>query len=293
MTRYFTIINLILLTTTIYFGVDIFYKISTAQLEKETYVDGHRVVSTPLEREIASPFSNYNAIMDRNLFKTQKKAMEKAIKVDVDSLKPTELQLKLLGTVSGNSNKVYAVIQDEKNRQQNLYKPGDTIQDATLKMILREKVVLSVAERDEILEIEKTDSTSGRGSDRVSSRFSNIGMNQSPRGPAEPPVQKISLSRSMIEEATQNINKLMTDARIRPYFENGNPEGLILSSINNNSIYQKMGLRRGDIITGIDGNSIRSVDDALKLYESLKSATNLKIEIKRRGQQRTLDYNIQ
>ena len=54
-----------------------------------------------------------------------------------------------------------------------------------------------------------------------------------------------------------------------------------------------MGLRRGDIITGVDGQAIESVDDALALYNRLKSASNVKLEIKRRGQSRILDYNIQ
>ena len=300
MNRYFTVINFILLTATIFFGVEIFYKISAAQLEKGTYVKERRMVTTALEKEISYPFTDYKPIMDRNLFKTQKEALEKATKVDVNTLKPTELQLKLLGTVTGDPGKAYAVIEDEKGKQQHLYKLGDSVQNATLKMILREKVVLSVNNRDEILEIEKIDTTSNRTSDRTSVRTSDstseriisFGEDQPPPETRESATQKISLNRSTIEEATKDINKLMTDATIRPHFENGNPEGLLLGSVKTDSIFRKMGLRRGDIITGIDGQNIRSVDDALKLYDSLKSAASVKVEIKRRGQTRILDYNI-
>jgi general secretion pathway protein C len=154
-------------------------------------------------------------------------------------------------------------------------------------MILREKVVLSVNDRDEVLEIEKLDTaTSGRP--EITRR-----IQPSPSDNRTTSTQKISLNRSLIEEATQDIGKLMTDASIQPYFENGNPEGLRLSRIKMNSIFRKMGLRRGDIITGIDGQNIRSVDDALRLYDRLKSADNVKVEIKRRGRSRILDYNIQ
>jgi general secretion pathway protein C len=286
MNRYFAVINLFLLTVTIFFGVKIFYKISTAQLEKGTYTKENTKVTTTYEQETRRPFANYKPIIDRNLFKTKKEALEKVAKVDVDALKPTDLRLKLLGTVSGDQSKAYAVIEDEKERQQNLYRKGDSIQDATLKMILREKVVLSVNDRDEVLEIEKIDNTSSAGRSGAARRIQPLRTTRAPR------TQNISLNRSLIEEATQDIGKLMTDASIQPYFENGNPEGLRLSRIKMNSIFRKMGLRRGDIITGIDGQDIRSVDDALRLYDRLKSANNVKVEIKRRGQSRILDYNI-
>ena len=65
-----------------------------------------------------------------------------AEKLDIESLTPTDLKLKLLGTVTGDEKEAYAVIEDTAVRRQNLYKIGDTIQNATLKMILREKVVL-------------------------------------------------------------------------------------------------------------------------------------------------------
>jgi general secretion pathway protein C len=54
-----------------------------------------------------------------------------------------------------------------------------------------------------------------------------------------------------------------------------------------------MGLRSGDVITGVNGSSLVSVDDALKIYENMKSSSNMSIEIKRRGRNRTIDYNIE
>jgi len=289
MNRYFTVVKLILLTITIFFSVEIFYRISGAQLEKGAYIRESQKFTASYEQETNYPFANYKPIIDRNLFRTKKEALEKVVRVDVDSLKPTDLRLKLLGTVSGDPKKTYAVIEDEKERRQNLYKEGDSVQDATVKMILREKVVLNVNDRDEILEIEKIDTAStSRSTTDFPTRRTQPSVSNRP-----PSTQRISLNRSMIDDATQDIGKLMTDASIQPYFENGNPEGLRLSRIKMDSIFRKMGLRRGDIITGIDGQNIRSVDDALRLYDRLKSANNVKVEIKRRGQSRILDYNIQ
>ena len=42
----------------------------------------------------------------------------------------------------------------------------------------------------------------------------------------------------------------------------------------------------------VDGQQIRSVDDALRLYESLKSSNSVTVELQRRGSDRTINYNI-
>ena len=53
-----------------------------------------------------------------------------------------------------------------------------------------------------------------------------------------------------------------------------------------------MGLRNGDVLKSVDGQQIRTVDDALRLYESLKSSDSVTVELQRRGTDRTINYNI-
>jgi general secretion pathway protein C len=84
----------------------------------------------------------------------------------------------------------------------------------------------------------------------------------------------------------------MTQVQIRPHMENGVPAGLALSSIKPNSIFRRMGLRNGDVITGVDGREISSVDDALRLVDNLKSASTVSVQLKRRGRQKDIEYHI-
>ena len=91
----------------------------------------------------------------------------------------------------------------------------------------------------------------------------------------------------MIDDAIQDVSKLMTDVKIQP-----NEAGLALSQIKPNSIFRRMGLRNGDVLKSVDGQEIHSVDDALKLYESLKSADSVSVVLQRRGTERTINYNI-
>ena len=278
--RYFIISNIILITIAVYLSIGGFYKVATYRLDPAPppRVAGDRQISSE-ENETSHPLSYYQPIVERNLFNTNKDAGSKPVSIKVETLKPTELKLKLWGTVSGLGGQTYAVIEEAKSRQQNLYKVGDAVQNATVKMVFREKVILSVNGQDEVLEIEENRvRASGRMPPQVASRSRR---------------QKITLKRSQIENSVKNVNELMKQVKIRPHTENGQAAGLMLSSIQRNSIFRRMGLRSGDVITGVNGNSLVSVDDALKIYGNMKSSSNMSIEIKRRGRNRTIDYNIE
>jgi hypothetical protein len=66
----------------------------------------------------------------------------------------TDLNLRLWGTITGSNISAYAIIEDRTTGKQKLYKKSDKIQNATVIMILREKVVLRVGDHLEILGIE-------------------------------------------------------------------------------------------------------------------------------------------
>ena len=66
----------------------------------------------------------------------------------------TSLNLRLWGTITGSDISAYAIIEDTTTGKQTLYKAGDKIQNATVDIILRQKVVLKVGDHLEILEIE-------------------------------------------------------------------------------------------------------------------------------------------
>jgi general secretion pathway protein C len=147
-------------------------------------------------------------------------------------------------------------------------------------MILREKVVLNVSGQDEVLEMEKL-LAAATGARPV----------QAQAAVSKP--QNIAINRSQIDSAVQNPNKLLEEIKIRPHFEKGQLDGLTITSIKPDSIFRKMGLVSGDILTSVNGEKIESINDALKFYETIKSASTVKVDIKRRGQMQTIEYNIE
>jgi general secretion pathway protein C len=284
MKQYIIPLNLLLIAVAIYFSVSAFYKVGISQMDN-TRIPGyvkkqsHDQTDAPLR-----PLSYYKPIIKRNLFKTKEKekAVQKPKEEPVQEMKLTELRLKLWGTVTGGGSKSYAVIQDAKKRKQELYEVGDTVQNATVKDIFRDKIILSLNGKDEILKIEDR-----RSSRRSYRRAVSSGSKQRPLR-----TQKVRIKRSQIEKAVSNVNNLMRQARIRPHFRNGQPDGITLTRIRPNSIFRRLGLRNGDIITGVDGQAIQTADDALGFYNSLKSSSNVTIQIRRRGRTKNIEYDI-
>jgi general secretion pathway protein C len=84
----------------------------------------------------------------------------------------------------------------------------------------------------------------------------------------------------------------MKNVRIQPHFSDGQPDGFKLSGVRPDSFFYKMGLKSGDVITGVDGKKIESVDDAFMLYQGLQSSSNIQLQIKRKGRQKNINYNI-
>jgi len=278
MKRYITIINLILIAIVIHYGVNSFYKIAVLKLDVTDVATATGKKTSPVESEDFQPMAYYQPIFERHLFGKEPETNLKPEQIQIDTLKQTELKLKLWGTVIGGDNLTYAVIESDRAGQ-NLYRTGDTIQSATVKMILREKVVLNVSGRDEILEMEKLLAAAGARPSPIQTVVS------------EP--QNIAIKRSQIEGAVQNPNQLLQEIKIRPHFEKGKLDGLTITAIKPDSIFRKMGLVSGDILTSVDGEKIESMNDALKFYETMKSASAVKLDIKRRGQTQTIEYNIE
>lgn len=287
MRTYLILINVLLLTGAAYLGVSSFYQVVGARFEVISPSIEDSEKKTAPTRESVNPLSEYKAIEERNLFRLAgKQEGTEPAKVDIEALQETKLQLKLWGTVTGNDQNAYAVIEDTKQRVQQLYHVEDAILNAIVKEIHREKVILEVDGAFEVLQMEEIRGTADRRN------VARLKRDKKPEGSKTLGSKSISLKRERIDEAVNDLGNLMKQVRIRPHYKDGQSDGLTLSGIRSNSIFSEMGFRNGDVIVGVDGKDIESVDDALSLYENLQSAENVQVQLRRRGRLQTIDYSV-
>jgi len=275
---FYTILNIVAVSLVVYIGVDTFYRVVSSELKG---VNTKEIVMEQLpnaEESKRSPLSSFQVITKRNLFGSLEKAAEDVNEEEIEELELTSLKIALLGTVTGNEQNAFAVIEETDKRKQGLYKIGDSVQNATVKKILREKVVLRVGTKDEILTMEES-AASRRDRGRRPSKSTERGTT-------------IMVSRKDIQSSLKDINKLMSQVRIRPHFKDGKSDGLSVSRIKGGSIFSKLGLRNGDIVQKINGEPINSPDEVLVLYEKLKSGSRVSLEVTRKGELKTMNYRF-
>jgi general secretion pathway protein C len=69
--------------------------------------------------------------------------------------------------------------------------------------------------------------------------------------------------------------------------------GFLVREIQPGSVYEKLGLRVGDVIKTVNGQPVNSVEDVMRLYAQFGSASNVQIDVRRGGRDESLTYNIQ
>jgi general secretion pathway protein C len=290
--RYITIANLLLASVGIYFGVVIFYAVVTAGLEIGPALQApSRGEPAPGPGPITH-LSDVQVVVDRNLFNSGKQTLAETAQdappaLDVDKLKQTGLKLKLWGTVAGPDGQAYAVIEDQKSREQQLLRPGDPVQNAVVKMVLRHRVVLTVDGRDEVLVMEEP------GVTRAAAGAPAVEAATAPRMATVESVQPVMVPEEQVAQAIENIGDLLNQATFRPHIEDGRPAGISITGIKPNAIFRRLRLRNGDVITGVNGQTIASVEDAVGVFGTLSTDGPIQVNIKRRGREETLEYRIE
>ena len=284
MTRFYNILfNLMALFIAIYLGVDIFYRFMDAQLLTVNSPETAAGTFSTRTKEKQPPPAHYDKISRRGLLggpsidrneKTEEMGAEQ-----IAALKPTRLNIVLLGTVYGPERVAFAVMEEKGKKKQGLYQTGDNIQGAVIKKVLRGKVILEVKGKDEILEMEQA-KTGKQGSRGTGAGNKGDGYT-------------ITVGHDDLQKSLGNINSLLTQVRIRPLIKNGKPDGLVLSHVKPGSIFSKLGLKNGDVVKKIDNKEIKSPDDAFAFYNRLKSGAELSLEINRGSDTKTLNYRFE
>jgi general secretion pathway protein C len=287
---YYVIFNIIAITIIVYIGVDAFQRIVRMQFVQVNVKEVQPDVTAEQTPVVEPALKDYGPIIDRNIF--SKINVDPAKNGEADTnLKLTSLKLTLLGTIAGDNKTSAAIIEDSGTRTQVLYKTGDNIQGAIVKSIARNQVILKLGNKEEVLTMGE-EPLSGDGTTTVSDQNQRQSASQSLPAALTGAERNITMNRSEINESLKDLNELLSQASIQPHSTDGQQDGLAVTGIKAGSIFRKMGLRNGDIVKSVNNEAIKSPEDLINMYNDLKSAPDISVQILRRGQERTLNYNF-
>ena len=96
-----------------------------------------------------------------------------------------------------------------------------------------------------------------------------------------------------MEEQMQNLDALIAKVRAVPHKgEDGQVDGYRLSAIRRGSMLDKLGIKNGDIVHGVNGTGLTSTSGAMGAFQALQSESNFSFDLTRRRQKVSMDYEI-
>ena len=104
--------------------------------------------------------------------------------------------------------------------------------------------------------------------------------------------ESVIVPKSLLSEYTKNIDKIWTNIGIEPIEKDGKLKGFMVRYIKRRSVFAKLGLKRGDLIVGINGEPVEDFGIVQDLLQEIEELDNLTLTIKRGQKEMELDYEI-
>jgi general secretion pathway protein C len=270
---------LILLAITIlsYEAIDLFYKIISFSLTKQTAAVRNNVSSSiTTDNSQPNQLQDYGIITERNLFLSTLKAVnDKQSEGGLMDSDENFMNIDLKGTVVCNSSFGFIFIEERDSHKQKLYRMGDNIGSAKLIKITRNTATLRSDGREITLKVKAM-----------------IEGSLLPNSPGRATSRNMTLNKKAVSENLNDLKSIMNQAVVRPFLNEGVQEGLIISNIASNSLYEKMGLQNGDIIIDINNKPVQNIDNLLQTVNLIQSGGSVTLNVKRNGRIEAINYSF-
>ncbi len=191
-------------------------------------------------------------------------------------------KIKLLGVVVGDRGGVSAIIEELGSKRQLFFRLHDEIPDVgEISEIRRNGIVIRQGGQQELLEL-----STGQG-DKPAVPVVASGASAASGGQ----IKKV-LDRREVEQALNDLPKLLSQARAVPVLANGSMTGFRLDYIAPTSFYEKIGLQYGDILKQVNGVEIKDPGTMLSLFQQLRNEKSVKLDVLRNNQRTTMMFDI-
>ncbi len=180
---------------------------------------------------------------------------------------------RLVGTAVSDDapEKSLAVMEHQSTGKQGAYSEGDQLGEFMVMEILHGKVIIATVTGDVVLSMNSGSYAGGL--------VSNPGTGK--------------LSAEEVEAVIPDYEALMYQIRVRSYFAGGRLAGFVIYKIEPGSIFERMGLKNGDVIESVNGKFFATTQPVVEFYDALMESETVALEILRDNSRKGLLFNIQ
>jgi general secretion pathway protein C len=285
--RHWTAVHLLLLGTAAVLVASSVSSVVRGRLARERVVRG---VAAPAKAPgpAAAPLSEYLEIARRGLF-AEIPANETAI--SGGTVQPGPASLRLLGT-GGDVENPYAVVEDTKERRQDVVRLGDSLAGAEVVAIGWRRIILRRGAEEEMLIV-----PADLGIVPAAATATRAVAAPAAAGPSDGAIKELGedrflVARAEVEHQLQNLSQVFTQMRAVPNLKEGKTDGFRVFAIRRDSIFDRIGLENNDVVQRINGVELTDPARAMGLLQELQGESRLTVDVLRGGAPRTLSYEI-
>lgn len=219
-----------------------------------------------------------DTIASAYLFGEQAVTDSAAERQEIINAPETRLDLVLTGIVSeANGNRSRALIKSGRNDQESYAVGSDVTNGVKLHAIYANRVILDRSGRFETLTLESVkQAQSLTGVERTRTVSSDLASDLG----------------DVRQEILANPANASRYIRLQPERQNGNLVGYRIYPGADRGLFEKAGLKPGELVTAVNGQPLNNPAASLKLLSNLASASSASVTLERDGQQRTVTVNF-
>jgi hypothetical protein len=114
-----------------------------------------------------------------------------------------------------------------------------------------------------------------------------------PNTPNEPVVPPGSLGRGEVVKVVDGgLGTFLQQVQVEASLKDGKFEGFRILSLQPENFWRSVDLQPGDVVRAVNGRSIEEPNDAYDVFESLRTVTELRVQVSREGRVRELAFPI-
>ncbi len=198
---------------------------------------------------------------------------------------------KLIGTVASEEGDSYAILEDIETQTQDIYRVGATIGNASIDSIEQNRVVVLNMGSREVLDLV----LAGRGA--PSSRA--VAKAEVPAGQMSPDkvVRVIANGDRQVNTrvAPSKLNgaaySLLSKMELTPHVVDGEAKGLRVSGLKDSVMAQLAGIRDGDVLQSVNGQSVTNRRKALQVLKKARKLGSARLELSRGQEKKSLAFH--
>ncbi len=190
----------------------------------------------------------------------------------------------LKGLYSASAKNGWVVLEDKDTKITHIVSLKENFQGYTLNKVFENFAVFNKNNKKYRLQIYHKELDLGYFADikNPDSSSNEISVNEN----------SVQIPRRYLNTYIKNTNKIWHNIAIAAIKKKGKINGFKIYNIRRGSVFEKIGLKRGDIIKAVNNRELKSYNDAFSVYKEINNLSYVTLKIIRKGEEKEINYEI-